>query len=278
MPVFWFRESFVNLLVIGESCGGRRLCAVTVGEGKRKVLLSACHHANEWLTGLCLWYAMEDYCRAIAAGEFWAASAFAETTVCAVPWVNPDGAALVMGLSPEGERDAARRIGSRFPQIPFPEGWKANLRGVDLNLNYPADWETVRERKFKEPAPRDYPGENPFSERETCALAALTEGFSPDVVAALHSQGEELYLNFGRKLPQGSRALGARLSNALGYPVLYTPADADGGGYKDWFIETYEKPGVTAELGLGENPLPLAALPGLMEKTRRLLRVLTEDS
>ena len=274
----WFRESYVTLHHFGISEGGRPIYAVQVGVGKKKIMLTACHHANEWLTGLCLWYAIEDYCRRLALGEFRAATAFAETTICVVPWVNPDGASLLAGLAREEEVESLRPIADAYPDIPFPEGWKANFCGVDLNLNYPADWAAVRTRKNLHPAPRDYCGIAPLSAAECRALADLTESFCPDVVCALHSQGEELYVNYGKCLPEGSRRLGARLSDALGYPVLSTPADAHGGGYKDWFIEKYNKPGITVELGLGENPLPLAALPGMMEKTRLLLKVLTEDS
>lgn len=29
-------------------------------------------------------------------------------------------------------------------------------------------------------------------------------------------------------------------------------------GYKDWFIQIYNRPGYTIEAGLGENPLPIS--------------------
>ena len=29
-------------------------------------------------------------------------------------------------------------------------------------------------------------------------------------------------------------------------------------GYKDWFIQTYNRPGYTIEASLGENPLPIS--------------------
>ena len=52
--------------------------------------------------------------------------------------------------------------------------WKANIRGVDLNNQYPANWEIEKERKEpKSPAPRDYPGDAPLTEPEAEAMAAL---------------------------------------------------------------------------------------------------------
>ena len=35
------------------------------------------------------------------------------------------------------------------------------------------------------------------------------------------------------------------------------PYDASFAGYKDWFIQDYNRPGYTIEAGLGENPLPI---------------------
>ena len=66
-----------------------------------------------------------------------------------VPLVNPDGADLAAGVCAPGspEYRAAADIAAQYPDIPFPSGWKANLCGVDLNLNYPARWEAARRIK-----------------------------------------------------------------------------------------------------------------------------------
>ena len=36
-----------------------------------------------------------------------------------------------------------------------------------------------------------------------------------------------------------------------------TPSASAYAGYKDWFIQEYNRPGYTIEAGEGENPLPM---------------------
>lgn len=276
----WYQNAGVKMLEFGETWGNRRLFAVKMGHGDRRVMLSACHHANEWLTGLCLWGALEAYAHSAEVCEDWAVSAMEETTVLAVPWVNPDGASLLLGLAQKGEWEQTAKIAEAYPQIPFPGGWKANLRGTDLNVNYPANWGKARENKGRlgimGPAPRDFVGPYPLSEPESTALVRLTEDFCPDSMVALHSQGQEIYANYGKILPPGGKTLAEKISKAVGYPVITTPTEADCAGYKDWYIQEYLRPGVTIELGLGENPLPLCQFPELLEKTKAILRAVLE--
>ena len=75
------------------------------------------------------------------------AKMLAETvTIYLVPMVNPDGVDLVTGaIKPgEGQYETARTLADNYPRIPFPDGSKANLLGVDLNLQYPAGWLQAR--------------------------------------------------------------------------------------------------------------------------------------
>jgi len=46
-------------------------------------------------------------------------------------------------------------------------------------------------------------------------------------------------------------------SAVSGYSVEETPYASGFAGYKDWFIQTYNRPGYTIEVGRGVSPLPL---------------------
>jgi g-D-glutamyl-meso-diaminopimelate peptidase len=51
-----------------------------------------------------------------------------------MPMVNPDGVDLVTDnlQSFPSAFQYALTISRKYPNIPFPSGWKANIRGVDL--------------------------------------------------------------------------------------------------------------------------------------------------
>ena len=245
----------------------RPIRTLVIGTGRRKVFYSASHHANEWITTLVLLKFAEDFARAIAEnGTIFDmdANELAKTvTIYMVPMVNPDGVDLVTGaIEPDSiQYDLARQIASAFPQIPFPNGWKANLLGVDLNLNYPAGWEQAMMIKFRQgyiqPAPRDYVGRAPLNQVETRAVAGYTQALNPQLILAYHSQGEEIYWRFLDYDVPGAEELGKELARVSGYTLSTTPYASGFAGYKDWFIQEYRRPGYTIEVGRGENPLPL---------------------
>ena len=259
---------FCRTEVIGTTAFQRPLRTLVIGDGPRKVLYSAAHHANEWITALMLLKFAEDWAQAITEnatiGGMDAKQLAQTATVYMVPMVDPDGVDLVTGAIAPGTLpyETARALSEFYPAIPFPEGWKANLLGVDLNLQYPAGWLQAREIKFSQgftrPGPRDYVGRAPLDQLESRAMAGYTEVVDPEIVIAFHSQGEVIYWQFGDYDIPGARELGEAFAQASGYALEDTPFESSFAGYKDWFIQHFRRPGYTIEVGQGENPLPIS--------------------
>ena len=254
--------------VLTTTAFGRPVQTLSIGDGARKVLFSASHHANEWITTPVILRFMEELAEAArTGGKIYGVPAqniLKYNTIYTVPMVNPDGVDLVTGAIQPGtlEYETARRLADNYPDIPFPDGWKANLLGVDLNLQYPAGWLQAREIKFSQgftrPGPRDYVGRAPLNQRESIALAEYTEQIDPALVLAYHTQGKVIYWQFMDYNIPGAKELGEEFARVSGYELADTPYESSFAGYKDWFIQSFRLPGYTIEVGLGENPLPLS--------------------
>ena len=258
---------FCTTQVLTTTAFGRDVRTLVIGNGPRKVIYSAAHHANEWITALVPLKFAEELAQAIqGGGEIFgrpAAEISRSATIHIVPMVDPDGVDLVVGAIGPGDIsfDLAQRLSQDYPGIPFPDGWKANLLGVDLNLQYPAGWLQAREIKFSQgftrPGPRDYVGRAPLNQFESRALADYTESVDPALVLAYHSQGKEIYWQFQDYEVAGARELGEEFARVSGYELAEVAYNSSFAGYKDWFIQNLRRPGYTVEVGSGTNPLPL---------------------
>jgi len=140
-------------------------------------------------------------------------------------------------------------------------GWKANINGVDLNLQFPAGWEQAREIKFSQgftsPAPRDFVGFGPLTEPESLALYNFTLEHNFRLILAYHTQGKEIYWQFQNFAPPEAEEIGNIFENVSGYLLADVPFASSFAGYKDWFLQQYQRPGYTIEAGIGQNPLPI---------------------
>lgn len=259
---------FIRSEMLTTTAFGRPVRTLVIGKGGRKVLFTAAHHANEWITALVLLKFAEELAQAIqSGGEIYGVPARLideNVKVHLVPMVDPDGVDLVTGAIEPGtvQYTLARKLADNYPKIPFPDGWKANLLGVDLNLQYPAGWLQAREIKFSQgyvnPGPRDYVGRAPLSQLESRAQAEYTEQVNPVVVLAYHAQGKEIYWQFKDIEVPGAKALGEEFARLSGYKLTDAAYNSSFAGYKDWFIQNFRRPGYTIEVGQGENPLPLS--------------------
>jgi len=266
------RYPFISSENAGKSVMGKPLIALKIGSGRRSVFYNASHHANEWLTTLILLRFLEDYAQAYAAsgsiGKASATELFKAATIHMIPLVNPDGVDLVTGYLHSGYYyNNAVRISKTYSDISFPNGWKANIMGTDLNLQYPAGWENAKEIKFSQgftsPAPRDYVGKAPLSAPESKSVYDYTRKSNFDLSLSYHTQGEVIYWKYLNYVPKCAEEYGKVFSLDSGYALDDVPHESGYAGYKDFFIYEYMRPGYTIEAGKGTSPLPLSVLDSI---------------
>lgn len=145
---------FVNIDNIGQSVLGKDIPVVKIGTGPNKVFYSGAFHANEFITSVLLTRFISSYCfcfkNNLNIAGYSARMLFNTSTIYIVPMINPDGVDLVTGYTNPASSIflKAQNIANNFPDIPFPNGWKANINGVDLNLQFPAGWQNAKKIKY----------------------------------------------------------------------------------------------------------------------------------
>ncbi len=208
--------------IIGYSLENRAIFAFHVGDAfGRQYLSSYAIHGREWITARL---ALKHIKHPTKEGGW------------IVPLVNPDGAVLCQ---------SGRSM------------WKANARGVDLNVNFDADWGAGR-LNTRVRGSENCIGDRPFSESESSALAAFTRKIKPYVTFSFHTKGGEIYWEFkGEGDKNGARLL----SESTGYAVRKIIGSA--GGYKDWCIQKLGIPAYTIECGSDSLPHPIKRISAL---------------
>ncbi|MDO5557270.1 MAG: M14 family zinc carboxypeptidase [Clostridia bacterium] len=213
---------FLEIGSIGQSVLGNNIPYIRIGRGEKQVFYNSAFHANEWITTPVLMKFIEDYSKAyvnnLSIFGYSARTLYENTSLYIVPMVNPDGVNLVTGEIKEDTSpyNQARQISNNFPQIPFPSGWKANINGVDLNLQFPAGWEEARRIKFEQgynkPAPRDFVGDGPLVAPESLAVFNFTLAHDFRLVLAYHTQGRVIYWQFQEYVPPASYYIAERFA------------------------------------------------------------------
>lgn len=267
---------FLTVQELGRSVLGRPVWALQLGECRERVLFAGAFHGMEWLTCSLLLCFAEELCFALDAGvdmaEIDVRRALLGRGLVIVPCVNPDGVEICLHGADAalGLRDSVRQLSGGDTAH-----WQANARGVDLNHNYDAGWYILRQLEITAgitgPGPTRFGGYGPESEPETQLMTALCRSAAFRHVLAFHSQGEEIYGDYGATSPRGAAMMLRILALTSGYRPVTATGLAAHGGFKDWFISEFGRPGFTVEIGRGENPLPLRDLPEIYERLREMM-------
>lgn len=152
--------------------------------------------------------------------------------------------------------------------------WKANINGVDLNVNFDANFgqgkQNLRHKNFE-----NCIGPHPNSEKETKLLVELTQKLSPDLTISYHSKGEEIYYQFFQQDKQLEWDGG--IANIIAKTTKYKIKNVENcssGGYKDWCIQSLKIPAFTIEVGNDSlsHPLQLEHLSSIYRKNKYVIR------
>lgn len=235
---------------IGSTAYGNMIPFVHIrGDGK-PIIVTAGIHARENVSSV---FAIKQIYRIYASAH--------RCNAYFVPMVNPDGNILYCGGVNTFGADAKKIRGINGGSDDFSL-WKANARGVDLNVNFDVDWGKGKQNVFS-PAPQNYVGAKPHSEPETQALAEFTERISPCLTISYHALGQEIYFDFNQRGADYARdeKIAVEASRLTGYKLVYG-TQGSAGGYKDWCVRKFGIPSLTVELVSDKfsHPLPDTAI------------------
>ncbi len=273
---------FVKVHNIGYSVLNRPIECYTIGNKPQQILLCGGVHGSEWLTCSLLYKFIINICNSIinhktlSQEKLW--EYFKNLSLAVIPCLNPDGVEISINGS-----NSAKWLANSVEDISQGDTvhWQSNANGVDLNHNFNADWYTLKEKEIKigitKPSKTRYGGESPESQPETIAMAEYCRNNNIVRAIAFHSQGEEIYWNFGINTPVESEKLAMEMSLLSGYIISQPDSIATGGGFKDWLIDSLHIPAFTVEIGKGKNPLPLKQLPEIYAKIEKMLLHFIKD-
>ena len=265
---------FLTRDTIGESRCARPIDMLCVGNRRKQVLFAGAFHGMEWITSLILLKFLDELCFSVMTGQAMCGVKMGvmlnQRGLAVIPCVNPDGVEIqIHGAESAGNyAELVRNAGETSK-------WQANAVGVDINHNFSAGWDKLKklelENGINKPSPTRYGGEFPESEPETRSIASYCRSGNISHAVAFHSQGEEIYWNFGDYNDVEALKMARVMSYSSGYKIAEPEGLAGGGGFKDWFEEKFRQPAFTVEVGRGENPLPIEDFDGIYQKIREML-------
>ncbi len=269
---------------IGKSEMGKDIYAVSLGTGKTTIFINGAHHGREWISTVISMQMIEEYAKAYKNNSsidgYKAKEILSNTTIWFVPMVNPDGVTLQQkGLSAFPKSIHSDLIAMNKGRTDF-SSWKANIHGVDLNRQYDADWENIKDNVGK-PYYQMFKGNAPSTASEVKSIINFTYEIKPEIAVAYHSSGRILYWNFHQNTYNYNRdhVIAKQIGKMTGYSLVYPGPNPSGGGYTDWFLITFNKPAFTPELApwLFENSPPISVFANEWERNKAVGLYLAEE-
>lgn len=251
----------VDFFTVGYSLLSQPVYGVHIGSyDGNQLLIEGAIHAREYITALLIVDLVKYlYDKPIDGGIYF------------IPMVNPDGVQLVLegttGLKCEKQAEFLTNVNDGSTDF---SQWKADANAVDLNVNFDALWGGGSQNVFC-PAPGNFVGYYPNSEREVNNLINFTLKNQPNATISYHTKGEVIYYGF-EVLDQNQLARDLNIAEAIrdvtGYQIIKTENST--GGYSDWVSLNLGVPAYTIEVGESTlaHPIGLDQLPKIFEQNK----------
>lgn len=238
----------IDCFLYGKSYLGRNLYAFHKGSyNGNQLLITGGMHAREYISSLVVCKLCEEY--DMSEGCYF------------LPFTNPDGTALcingIESVSNEEMEKLLLRLNNYSTDFSL---WKANARGVDLNVNFDAMW---GESKFTKnlPSSSGFLGECACSEIENINLLDFIKDKNITMSLAYHSKGEVVYYGF-EKLSKNALTKSKNIAKFLAKSLHYIAVKSVGstGGLSDYLSYKLNIPSFTIELGSDNLSHPIGEI------------------
>lgn len=269
----------LELSVIGRSTDNRPVYALEFTDEaipsespdgtdlKKRFLLETGTHAREvanpfYVLKMVELYAM-DYEEDAVVPEYNLKELLGKAVIHVLPMTNPDGYAYAVSGKASIRSEALRDNMAGIYEPVSHEWYKANLNGVDLNRNFPAEYYDPAGGTWKDlfgmdygsksyaPAYKFYSGESAASEIETRVVMEYMDAYSFRALVNYHSKGRLIFWNRWM-LPDAFNDHVEGIARAMAREAHYDMRSGEyqGSGFMtDYFAINKMKPAFTVETG-----------------------------
>ena len=256
-------SDYCELTSIGTSVEGRMIYDLAIGnpEAKESLLVVSTLHAREYICSAVLMQEIEYYLRHYnsSLGGMTPAKVLNNMQIHYIVMANPDGVTI-------SQTKNAR--------------WKANSRGVDLNLNFPAEMFKVVGKK----GASGYSGKKALSEPETKAISSFTKELKKNQhllgVVNYHAMGQIVFGDrTGKTLKKDTQTMYLIARKLTGYRDAggYSSGKESGGGqYREYVMDLLGLPSITIEMGSTSAPCSYWEYASAFQKNKLVVLKIAE--
>lgn len=268
----------VHYSVIGKSEDGRNLYEVTLGNRRasKSVLVVSTLHAREYMASLLCMSQIEYYARNYREEIDSRKVNDVLNRVCIryIPMANPDGVTISQqGISQIRSKKLRKKL-KKITKGVNTMRWKANARGVDLNDNFPYQFQVKGKA-----GSQGYSGIRPANSKESAAIVRrikALKGSNLKAVVNYHAMGSIIYGSSNGAGSAGAANDTQRMYQTAREITGYTSAgdgggSGSGGGLREYVMCELGLPSITLEIGRHPCPGSISEFPRIWRENANLV-------